>query len=150
MDADTRGQEHADSNPTAPHDAGVSGMSHDGQSVVHHVQNADGQNGQDNLPMPQLPATADAAVQATPVHRRVPVQAVLLSPASSQHQVKPLPYRMPKGGFNDLSEQLCMLCISPPRADHSFHAPNQPLALRDDLESQQQVVLHAFACWKAK
>ena len=101
MKASTHDQEGADSKPAALRDAGVSGVSHDGQSVVHHVQNADRQNGQHDLPVPQIPATKDAAVQATPVHCRVPVQAVLLSPAPSQRQVKPLPYRMPAGAFNN-------------------------------------------------
>ena len=48
-----------------------------------------GHQGQDRLPASDPWAGVDVAVQAMPVQHRVPVQAVLLSPASPDHQVSP-------------------------------------------------------------
>ena len=68
-----------DSTPAAQHGSDASGETGVGQRLVDH--------GQGSLPAPEPWAGVDAAVQATPIQHRVPVQAVRLSPASPDHKV---------------------------------------------------------------
>lgn len=135
MNATTHDQECVDGKPAALRNAGGSSLSHDGQSVVHHVQIADGQIGQHDVPVPQVRATVDAAVQATPVHRRVLVQAVLLSPAPPQHQVKSLPCRLPAGAKAFWDHYAYF--VSHYKLVMAFMHLTQPGALQDDLDSRQ-------------
>ena len=69
----------------------ASAQKHDGQGGQNTRQDGQGlkEPGQKELPAAPIRAAVEAGVQATFVSCRVPVQAILLSPASSLQQVMP-------------------------------------------------------------